>query len=138
MKSWTGVFQYGTFSVLLRGITGVCLPQSFSSSPYNSFSMLIMPSAFLFQYSIPKFVLIPFPLVVGLSSCIFHLFVDRIFFCYFEMPCIVWIVWLCLDIFWDSLLSPVSFDLSLLVCQTCLLFCVGLFISTYPCVVFLL
>ena len=86
---------------------------------------------FLFPYFTPKlfcFLCIPF---FGLSSCILHLLVGRIFFRYFRISYFMYITWLCRGIFWVSLFLPRSFDLSLqVVFPICRLLCFGLFIPT--------
>ena len=67
-----------------------CMSPQSASSPYNPFSMLFIHLIFLLSsfcsHLFLKFVLFPFHPLVGLSLCILHLLVDRIF-CYFEISC---------------------------------------------------
>ena len=82
-------------------IRGVFLP----SSICNSFSMLLIHSAFFFYYdlSVPIFCTKIFmPLsrpVIGMSSFILFLLADRMFFRCFQMSYFVCIIWFCLGIF---------------------------------------
>ena len=70
------------------------------SSPCNFFHVVYpfgFSAIFLFVLILgSKIVLFPSLLVVGISSCIPHLFAGRIFFLCFEMSCFVCIIYYCI------------------------------------------
>ena len=108
--------------VLLWAIPGVCYALTPTSSPCTSLSMLFIHStslfcSFCFHILLQK-VLLPLHPVIGLSSCIRHLLIDRIFYRFFFKECLAsffffCIGWLCLWTFYVSLLSTIYFNLSL-------------------------
>ena len=113
-----------------------------SSIPCNYFPIVFIHSVIGFVMSVTifyfKIVLLLLQPIVELSSCILHQLEGRIFFRYFETFCFVCFVWACLGIYNVSFLLPISFDLLLqVVSSNYLLFCIDIFIATYPCVIFL-
>ena len=98
--------------VFLLASPCLCLPQDLFqvNAILFLYHLSILSSCFVLSVPIfyTKIVLHPLHPVADLSSCILHLLVDRIFLRYFETFCFV-----CID--WVSLLSPISFDLSLIV-----------------------
>ena len=127
------VFSNSILSVALNESRGISASRP-SLSPCNYFLWYLSNRLFCYVLSGPifysKIVFLLLYTVVGLSSCILHQLVDRIFFRFLGISCFVCIV--CPIIFWVFLYSPISFDLSLQVhFQTCPLFYFDLFIPTY-------
>ena len=108
------------------------------SSPRNSFHFI-----YPFDISVMFFVFPFFTPKLFSNFCIRSLvcspqLLRRIFFRYFRRSCFACIAGHCLCIFWVSFLSLIFSDLFFqFYYQTCLLFCLGLFILLYLCVLFL-
>ena len=135
--SWPGFFDFRTF--LNVALSDSCC--IFESS--NSFSIFL--SHLLFCLFFAMFFLFPYFTPVCfcflcIRLCILQLFVGRIFFCYFGRSCLVGISWFSFCIFKVCLLSTMIFLLFYLFkvhCQSCLLFCSGLYHFSYACFSFL-
>ena len=116
IPSWPGVFQFSTFFSFSSVETTTTFTSGTPSSPSNSFFMIFINSAFLI-YSFCSHILLQNFFVSFASDCWFLCIVCRlvgwIFFRYFGMPCFVCIVWPCPGTFWVSLLSAISFDVTL-------------------------
>ena len=114
IPSWSSVFQFDIFSVVLSKSMGISAFGS-SSSPSSSPVILVYPFClfvvFLVVIFLSKIVRFLLHLVVGIFSCHLLLVVDRIFFHCFGMSCFVCIVLPFVDISFIFLLSPVISDL---------------------------
>ena len=133
MPLWPGLFYFGTFWVMLRAILGLYQPQGLLRVFVILFSyhLSIQPFCYVLSVSIfySKIVLLPLHPVVGFYSCILHLLVGIVFYCYFGMSCFVCIIWSYLGIFWVSLLSSIPFDLFLPVVFVSVVYCFVLLFS---------
>ena len=142
MSSWTGIFKFGTFLCITQWTSSSISASRPSLSPCSSCFMLIIDLSFLiYSFSsifYSKIVLFPLNPFAGLSSCILHLLLSRIFFYHFVKSCFIVLL--------DS--NLVSFEscffrqylliyLSKFYVQTCLLFCFNLSVPVCPSGIFL-
>ena len=110
MPSCPNVFQFDTFLSIALSESTFIFVFSPSSSPFNSFPMLQIQSAFLLC-SLRSHILLPKCFVSLLSGCWYmlahsSLLANRIFFLVLEC-----LILSCLDIFFVFLLSAVTSDL---------------------------
>ena len=103
MRSWPGVFQFGTFRVLIWANQGLRAVFEF---------LQIFHVVYPFDFSVVPY--FASKLFVSLTFDCGYVFVlaGRIFFRCFRMTSLVYVVWFYLGIFIIFLLSPVPYDLS--------------------------
>ena len=126
MPSWPGVFQFGTFWVLLRVNQSVFSPSIFVIVLLTPCLCCLSIRFFCYVLFVPiicsKIVLLPCHPLFGMSSYILPLPACRIFFHCFGISCFVCMVLSCLDTFLVFLLSPVPSSLFPRVVFTCVAF----------------
>ena len=123
MSSWLGIFRFRTF-------LSVALCESWCTSTSGP-SLILFYVIHSFSLSVIFFRFPYFTSKLFFFHCIFYLFIGR----NFRISCFVCIARFCLGIFWETLVSSISFNLYFQVVLALLsTICSGLFIPKDPCV----